>query len=70
MSTFIADANEFNIEFKFTSAKTSELLQYDGMERKNIMLYYDIELFDISNSEVTTILAGQVEVVRSISGKI
>jgi hypothetical protein len=58
------------VEFKFSSAITSFLLQYDGIERKNIKLYYDIELINISDNDVTTVLSGSVEVVRSISGVI
>jgi hypothetical protein len=47
-------------------------LNYGGKYRKNLLCVYDIELHNtnLGLNDVTTILAGKLEVARSISGEV
>ena len=62
----------YSIEFKLTNDDTAALLNYDGKERKKLKCYYDVELYNtfLGVNERTTLLAGTIEITRSISGKV
>jgi len=70
--TYDADTQKYTIEFMFTSSDTLSILNYDGKRRNNLKCVYDVELHDVRQGvdEVTTLVSGNLQVARSISGTI
>ena len=62
----------YSIEFKLSGDDTAALLNYDGKERNKLLCVYDVEFHNtfLGIDERTTLLAGTIEITRSISGKV
>lgn len=71
MSAYSAE-DPYNIEFRFSDEDTAAILNYNGVERKEMEVYYDIEVhsFHPAVDEYTTVLSGKILIKRSISGRV
>lgn len=67
-----ATTQKYTIEFALSSADTIALLNYGGKRRNLLKCFYDIEMHEVRQGvdERTTLLAGTLQVARSLSGAV
>jgi len=58
----------YSMEFKYSSADTLAILNYNGKERKKLRCHFDVELTDSTTGDISTVLAGAIDIKRSIGG--